>query len=438
MLILDSVKKRRGCRVCRDIEAMRFAPSGALRKDTSRVAGKKHLAHWLRILVVVAAVIAVLTITSCSDQTAIYTVETRITQQGKVIRQPILKTVAHVRQEAAASGPRAAVDRLVHDFGQIDPLTVGNHVFVIRNAGDAPLQLEKGPTTCKCTLSSLNQHELQPGETARVVLTWNSGREPIYLHRATVFTSDPRNKAIQLTVKGRVRALFQCAPAELTFSRVGPDETPSATTIIYSQAWNSMEIDPIRPTVKGLTCDVQPASADQLESLDAESGYQLTITVPKAIEAGFFNFPVRIHGTSDRETSGAAESADTELMISGKKLQRLGIYGPAIDLTGTVRLGRVQQGQGVHARLLVKVRDSDPRIALKSTRSTPDFLKVRLEPYKKEQGEKIGLYYLYLDVPRDSPTFRLPPGQHGSIQLELEHPRIHQLELPVDLIISSQ
>lgn len=199
-----------------------------------------------------------------------------------------------------------------------------------------------------------------------------------------------------------------------------------------------MELDPIRPTVKGLTCDVQPASADQLESLDAKSGYQLTITVPKAIEAGFFNFPVRIHGTSDHETSGAAESADTELMISGKKLRRLGIYGPAIDLTGTVRLGRVQQGQGVHARLLVKVRDSDPRIALKSTRSTPDFLKVRLEPYKKEQGEKIGLYYLYLDVARDAPTFRLTPGQYGSIHLELEHPRIHHLELPVDLIISSQ
>ncbi len=394
--------------------------------------------QWLRLLAAVAAATAVLAAPSCSDQTAIYTVETKITRQGKVIRQPALKTIALVRQEAAAPGPRATLDSLVHDFGQMDPLTVGKHVFVIKNTGDAPLQLKKGPTTCKCTLSSLNRHKLQPGESARVVLTWNSGRDPVYLHRATVFTNDPRNQAIQLTVKGRVRVLFQCEPSELVFSRVGPDETPSATAIVYSQTWNAMKLSPITPTVEGLACEIQPATPEQLGPLNATSGYQLTLTVPSGVEAGFFNFPVRIHGEPDSKKAGETGAADCELMISGKKLRRLGIYGPAIDLAGIVRLGRIRQGKGVHARLLVKIRDPEKRITVQSIECQPEFVNVRLEPYKQDEGRKIGLYYLYVDVARDAPTFRLPPGQFGSVHFYLDHPRIHELELPVDLIISAR
>ncbi|MBM4092928.1 MAG: DUF1573 domain-containing protein, partial [Planctomycetes bacterium] len=122
--------------------------------------------NWLvkqcRLPARVAFVVAVLLLTSCSD-VDVYTVETQVTAGGKVIHTPKLTTLSRLREREAAPGPRVRVDNPTHDFGRMDPLTERSHTFVIRNIGDAPLRLEQGPTTCKCTLSGLSNRHVLPG-----------------------------------------------------------------------------------------------------------------------------------------------------------------------------------------------------------------------------------------------------------------------------------
>ncbi len=124
----------------------------------------------------------------------------------------------------------------MHDFGRMDPLTMQEHAFVIRNVGDAPLELTEGPTTCKCTLATLSQRIIPPGGKALALVKWNSGRDLAYAHSATIYTNDPLNKVLQLSIQGNVLALFRCTPEQLVFSRIAPGETPSATAVVYSQA----------------------------------------------------------------------------------------------------------------------------------------------------------------------------------------------------------
>src|SRR5688572_22921904 len=81
------------------------------------------------------------------------------------------------RGRAKTVTPQAVTDETEFDFGVMDPLTMGSHVFVIRNAGDAPLRLQAGPTSCKCTLSNVAQNEIPPGGSGEVRLEWNSGRK---------------------------------------------------------------------------------------------------------------------------------------------------------------------------------------------------------------------------------------------------------------------
>ncbi len=58
-------------------------------------------------------------------------------------------------------GPKASVvDGTDFDFGVGQRNTKLNHTFHVRNAGDEPLTLEKGATSCKCTLSDLKQGKL--------------------------------------------------------------------------------------------------------------------------------------------------------------------------------------------------------------------------------------------------------------------------------------
>jgi hypothetical protein len=59
-----------------------------------------------------------------------------------------------------------------------------------------------------------------------------------------------------------------------------------------------------------------------------------------------------------------------------------------------------------------------------------------VEPYEGDAEDDLGLFYLYIKVPREAPPFRLPPTDRGEIRIEFDHPRVRQLVLPVDLIIT--
>ena len=61
------------------------------------------------------------------------------------------------------------------DFGVMERNGTRSHRFEIKNAGTAPLQLEKGETTCKCTINKLVDGVLKPGESVMVELEWIGG-----------------------------------------------------------------------------------------------------------------------------------------------------------------------------------------------------------------------------------------------------------------------
>ena len=177
-----------------------------------------------------------------SEHPDVYTVQTEVAADGTVFRKPKLMSVTQLRRQQAGAGPRAQFDGAVHNFGRMDPLTVREHVFVIRNVGDAQLELTEGPTTCKCTLASLGQRIVPPGGKVHFVVQWNSGRDSAYAHGATIYTNDPLHKALQLSIKGTVATMFRAVPEQLVFSRITPGDAPSATAVVYSSSgmtWNS-------------------------------------------------------------------------------------------------------------------------------------------------------------------------------------------------------
>jgi hypothetical protein len=262
---------------------------------------------------------------------------------------------------------------------------------------------------------------------------WNSGRDPVYAHSATIYTNDPLHKALQLSIHGTVATMFRVVPEQLVFSRVSPGDTPSATALVYSQLWDDMELEPIEPSLDGMVVTISEADTVEKDPLQARSARRITVTLPADLPEGYFATPLTIHG---KPAGGTPEqAADCELGIEGKVIRRLAVYGPEIDVNGTIDMGRVRQGHSGHVRLLMKLRDVERRLPVKSVQATPSFLQVWVEPYQTDSSKDLGLYYLHLEIPKDAPTFRLPPDRRGMIRIEFDHPRVAQLELPVDVIV---
>ena len=99
----------------------------------------------------------------------------------------------------------------------------GEHEFVFKNVGDAPLVLTAGPTTCRCTVSEVNNNKLLPGESFKVKVHWK-GREVADDYRQTVqiYTNDPGRPTVELAVVGEVAVAVRADPSELVFSHAFP------------------------------------------------------------------------------------------------------------------------------------------------------------------------------------------------------------------------
>ena len=164
--------------------------------------------------------------------------------------------------------PRAIAGEVEHNFGVMDPLTMGEHKFVIRNTGEAPLELNIGPTTCKCTVSGLSSNRVEPGEFASVKLEWNSGRKDLeFAQAATVYTNDPRKKSIEFTVTGKVRMLIGADVAQIDLPAQNPDNSAVAEFLVYSQIWDEFEIVGLEAPLPGLTWRAEAVPAESAPNL---------------------------------------------------------------------------------------------------------------------------------------------------------------------------
>ena len=148
------------------------------------------------------------------------------------------------------------------------------------------------------------------------------------------------------------------------------------------------------------------------EMLRARSGRRITVTLPPDLPEGYFTSPLALRGSLP---GGSPEqSAECELPVEGKVIRRLSVYGPEIDVHGTIDLGRVRQGNRSHVRLMLKLRDPQRALPVKHMEARPPFLRVWVEPYQVDESKELGLFYLHIEVPKDAPTFRLPPTEARS------------------------
>jgi hypothetical protein len=334
--------------------------------------------------------------------------------------------------EVPRARPKAVLDETVHDFGFLDPSEKCEHAFLIRNQGEAPLQLSRGPTSCKCTVSDLPEQAIPPGTAARVRVASKLAKESgDFSHRAVVFTNDPDNSKLVLRLQGTVRTCVGADPPRIVLSGMSRKESKSVEVTVYSQVWESFDIGEISSTLEGLTWKVGPADAQSLAKLDALSGYRLHVTLPAGLQAGEFWHELSLPITPADES---AKARTFRLDIAGTVLSRISIFGPKLDARKIVRLGTIPQGQGVHERLTMKVRDDHRRLVIRRVETEPDFLCVRVAPFDAER-EELGLYRIELEVPPDAPAsdYFTEPGE---IRIVSDHPKLPVLSLSVAFAVA--
>lgn len=182
------------------------------------------------------------------------------------------------------------------EFGEMAMGDTRSHKFIIRNDGEVPLQIRKGDTTCKCTLSSLEKDELPPGEEVVVELEWTpKAPQAEFRQQAMLKTNDPENEIVQLEIVGMVVEVLTVVPDDSW--KVGPipgDDPRLVEGEVYSRILTEFQITGSKASVDNITVETKPLTAKRLLELQAKCGYQIIVRVAPPKTAGRFRESIEL------------------------------------------------------------------------------------------------------------------------------------------------
>ena len=101
--------------------------------------------------------------------------------------------------------PKLALQQTSYDFGDIKQGDVVSHDFILSNSGGDMLTISNVTASCGCTAAAPEKKELAPGESTNLKVSFNSARRQGKQHKTvTVFSNDPQNPEMKLTITGVV------------------------------------------------------------------------------------------------------------------------------------------------------------------------------------------------------------------------------------------
>jgi len=337
---------------------------------------------------------------------------------------------------SAAADPgnaaRAVLDETEADLGTVDDVNECSHVFWVRNEGMAPLELERGRTSCKCMMSVLPEKPIPPGGKApiRIGAKPSAKRGP-FRHTAFVLTNDPARRSLSLRIMGITRTHVGVSPSELDFPVMRHDEPYTATAVVYSQVWKDFEIRSVESSLIDMSWEIEPAPPGSLDELEARSGYQVRVNVPPGRKAGRFQEQLEFQVTPPE---GAAGERTAVLSVVGHVPQPVEWFGRDLIERTRMNIAAVSADEGFRRQLTVKISDGHRRLAIRRIETRPSFLRAALDPLQPDSPE-LGLYRMEIEVPPGSPPGNYQGESKGTICVETDHPLVPALRLDVEFVI---
>ncbi|NOX55967.1 MAG: DUF1573 domain-containing protein [Planctomycetes bacterium] len=369
--------------------------------------------------------------------------------------------------------PKVVVDKTIYRFGVMEYGQEGSHRFVVRNEGEAPLELFADPneTTCQCTVGKLKKTRLMPGESTEIELKWHIKTEPsVFSHSALVRTNDPKKTQFRLRIIGWVGEAIGIFPSDTwNFGTIGDETVQTCSGIVYSDLIDNFKVVKVETTNPLLSAKwekLEPAELakilgrdksqpealletidpDEIAELNKEekfdlanvkppppkSGYRVTLTLRPGSPIGQFREEVKIV-TDARD--GITKSVYLEGFRPGpiQLIASEGLHWLADRMT--IAMGRFRASEGKVGKFSLFVDDVPGGLKLEVVEKTPAIVKVELKRDERFHARKRVRYIGRIEVPPGAEPMALTSQQPGKIVLKTNHPDAETI--PIKLVLVS-
>jgi len=354
------------------------------------------------------------------------------------------------RPVEARPGSKAKLNSALYDFGIMETGQTGKHTFKITSVGDEPLAIKQGKSTCKCTVGGLSAGgktiakgdtlELKKGESASIELTWTATAMSEMFHQsATLYTSDPDQPRIELTIDGQVRELIMLEPhGDWNVGSIDGNQPGEFTGTIGSAILDKFKITSITCADKTITAKEVPVPKEELKRSRFKSGYRIKVSIKPTDTIGKFNEKLVIK-TDARD--GLTFSPSIMGVRTGPALIRAAQGVLFNGDTMRLSLGRFPTAKGSSAELRLYVGGlGDSELKITKVENDADQLQVALhkvdDPEAKpgKNGTSAGrrkIYRLVFTVPPGKAPASRTGSQAVKVTLHTNHKRMQTMALAV-------
>lgn len=378
------------------------------------------------------------------------------------------KAVEDDRPKVSETGPypKAVVDEELYKFGEMAVGQSLSHKFVLKNEGEAPLEVKKGNTTCKCTLSEMKDNAVAPGESIEIELIWTPKTpQENFGQTATIWTNDPKNQEMKLQIEGTVNNLISFTGDSLgspnwSLPIMSTEEPVSFTGKIHTKYLDDFKILEIISSNPGLSSSSKPLTPEELKEVDAKSGYGIKITGdPNKFPLGGFmerltvktdipnnlksQEPDKAHKHADHEGHDHKHGEQEEykefvIQVSGNHTGPIRIV-PTFGVhwnpkTMVLNLGEFASKEGKEVTLSMFVEGTEQPLKILSQKIVPDFLEFELKKDDKFQSKTKQRYQLKFGVPAGKPSMSFGRGNLANVKLQTNHPNAKEINFRVQFI----
>lgn len=104
-----------------------------------------------------------------------------------------------------ANAPKLTFQKMEHDFGSLKQGVSSTFDFVFTNTGKSDLLIRKTKANCGCTASEPDKKQLKPGESSKIVVTFNTtGKEGSQIKEVAIYSNDPTAPTQTLKIKANI------------------------------------------------------------------------------------------------------------------------------------------------------------------------------------------------------------------------------------------
>jgi hypothetical protein len=340
----------------------------------------------------------------------------------------------------AAPFPKIEATDTTFDFGVIafQPNKAdyenNSHAFVVKNVGEGPLRLAKGPTNCQCTMSTLSDLELLPGESTTISLTW----EPTmvleeFVKEATIWTNDPAlfdaNKdkpgQLLLQIKGKVVSGVELMPSNFSIGTINESEPTTLTAVVGSRVRADLEVTVKSISTPHLTVDLVRLTPEQLAERGMLAGFDVQATLFPRVSIGRVRESIVL-------TSNDPQFQEMTITVEGQRQGPVTIAGRYWNgNVGLLDFETFPAAKGAQTILSIYSEAADEPFQLELIEATSPDLEISIERDDEFPEEGREHHRMTVRIPPDLPPNRLVGADALRVRLKTNREDLPELKFRV-------